>query len=356
MKNRTFLLVISLLLALATAGAALFWLRSQGGTGEKPAPETELWTAAETIPAGTLITEKMIKKIKVPQTQYPAGAVTASEEIIGQYAKDTILQGEAFPAERLYSEGDQMLSMRLERGYRAYTVAMTQYSGVGDLVRPGDRVDIFAYLGEIEKNSVIIRPDIAQVVVQDLEVLAVRKETRRDDAPPEELDELYAVTVAAPVKEIEKLVLVGETGILKLALRPFEDRGKVTSYGVVWKELLLDSSLGLRELFPEYEKVEDLDRLNRIELQPESISEEAGQPTQGTAAPTGSETGGVAVAPPKDQEYIWYTVKTGDTLMSISRQFFGGSASRYDDIMRLNELKVSTIRPGQKLKIPTGGR
>lgn len=356
MKNRTFLLLISLLLALATAGAALFWLRSQGGAGEKPAPETELWTAADTIQAGTLITEDMLEKTMVPQNQYPPGALTDADQIVGQYAKETILEGEAFPAERLYTEADQMLSMRLEPGFRAFTIATTQYTGVGDLVRPGDRVDVFAYLGEIEKNSVVIRPDIAQIMVQDLEVLAVRKETRKDDPLPEELEELYAVTVSAPVKDIEKLVLAGETGVLKLALRPFEDRGKVTSYGVVWKELLLDSSLGLRELFPEYDKVEDLGRLNRIEVQPEPVTEEGGQPEQVEVSSNVEPKSETAAASQESQGYTWYTVKTGDTLMSISRQFFGGSASRYDDIMRLNGLKVSTIRPGQRLKIPTGGR
>lgn len=52
-----------------------------------------------------------------------------------------------------------------------------------------------------------------------------------------------------------------------------------------------------------------------------------------------------------DAEFVYYTVRTGDTLWSIAQQFPGVSNS---DIMRLNNLaNANKIKPGQKLKIQT---
>lgn len=50
-----------------------------------------------------------------------------------------------------------------------------------------------------------------------------------------------------------------------------------------------------------------------------------------------------------DSEYVYYTVKKGDSLWSIARQFPGVSNQ---DIVKLNNMKDgNTIQPGQKLKI-----
>lgn len=49
--------------------------------------------------------------------------------------------------------------------------------------------------------------------------------------------------------------------------------------------------------------------------------------------------------------YETYTVKTGDTLWQIAKEYLG-SGTKYTEIMKINELKTSTIRTGQVLKIP----
>lgn len=343
MKSRNIMLLLSLVLAVATAGMALFWLKNQGGVESKPVETAVLWTAKEEIVAGTLITDKMIVKKDVAQDQIAPGIYTDEKDIVGRYAKDTILKGESFPSSRLYTEEDRLLSMRLKPGFRAFSISLSPYSGVGDLLKPGDRVDVFVFLEEIEKNSVIIRPDFARIMIQDLEVLAVRKESRKEDTPPEEVTPLYAVTLAAPVKDIEKMILGEETGRLKVALRPIDDAGRYDSYGVIWKELMLDDELRLRDIDPDYAVMSDQEALNRVT---DSVVEQ-GPPT---AKP--EQTQPIA----SSGDYFWYTVKYGDTLMSISRNFFGGSPSHYDEIMRMNGLSSSIIRPGQKLKISLTGR
>ncbi len=364
MKNRKLLMVISLILALVTAGAALYWLKTQGNEPVKPVEKSEVWTAKENIAAETQIADTMLVKVLVPKDQIPVGIYTDPKDIIGKYAKDAILKGESFPTQRLYSEEDQLLSMRLEPGYRAFSISMTQYSGVADMVKSGDRVDVFVFLKEISGQDEILRPDIAQIVLQDVEVMAVRKETKKDSPPPEDVSEIYAVTMAVPVKAVEKLILAEETGIIKLALRPIDDPITYTSYGVIWKELLLDPSLNIRNFDPQYNTIEGTDVLTTAKPNQQSApaSEPAsGQPqaqvpavtTPSASIPAASQEPAKTVKKPT---YTVYKVQAGDTLMSISRKFFNGSASHYDDIIRMNGLTDQTIKPGQKLKIPLAGR
>ncbi len=233
---------------------------------------------------------------------------------------------------------------------------MTQFSGVADLIKPGDRVDVFVFLKELANETGVIRSDVAQVLLQDVEVLAVRRETKKDSKAPEERPELYAVTVAVPVKAVEKLILGEETALLKIALRPFEEKTTYSSYGVVWKELLLDPNLNIRDFEPEYGTVEDqgaLTRIQTIQDVPEAVPS-ASPPA--TVSPIQGDTPKAAPKAISKAGYTTYTVAAGDTLMSISRQFFNGSASHYKDIMRINGLSDQAIKPGQKLKIPLAGR
>ena len=362
MKNKTTLLLLSLLLALGTAGGALFWLKGQEGIQTKKVETAELWVAKDTIPSGTEITEEMLAKSTVPKTEIPDGALNKQEYLVGKFSKETIFKGEGFPSQRLYTEADKLLSLRLEPGYRAFSITMTQFGAVADLLRPGDRVDIFVYLKELQGTETSVRPDIAKLLLQNIEVLAIRKETQKETPPPEELPDIYAVTLAVPVKDIEKLFLAEETGIMKVALRPNDDESTYASYGVVWQELLLDKDLNIRNMAPEYKTVDDLNKLNQAILN--QTQPTAPQPGTTAVSPVGS-NGQPATQPTTTtkptnptvvKKYDMYTVQPGDTLMSISRKFFNGSASHYDDIMKINGLKDATLKPGQKLKIPVSGR
>lgn len=49
-----------------------------------------------------------------------------------------------------------------------------------------------------------------------------------------------------------------------------------------------------------------------------------------------------------DGKYVYYTVRSGDSLWSIARRFPGVSNQ---DILNLNNMSSNTIKPGQKLKI-----
>lgn len=361
--NSTRLLLISLLLALVTAGASWYWLQSQDGESEKPEETSVLIVALETIPAGTEITQKMLDKKAVAASELKPGYLNSTDELVGKFTKDTIIKGEAFPSERVYAKGDELIPMRLKPGYRAYSVSVTQFSAVADMILPGDAVDIFVYLKEKgETDTSDPRPDIARLILQDMTVLGIRKEINKSDERPEATPDTYSVTLSASVKDIEKLILAEETGLLKLALRPIGDTSQFASYGVVWQELMIDEDLTMRSFDAQYNQVTDPARINEATaiIPPAAQDPETpvGNPDQNSTNPpvdSGSTKPDPVVSAPQGS-YTEYTVVYGDTLTSISRKFFNGSSAYYDEIMKANGMSSTTIRPGQILKIPVEGR
>jgi len=80
-------------------------------------------------------------------------------------------------------------------------------------------------------------------------------------------------------------------------------------------------------------------------------SEVAEMPVEEAPAETAS-TGETPTAPESDKGYVLYTVKKGDGLMKIAREFYG-DASRYKEIAKFNNITDPyKIKVGQVLKIP----
>ncbi|MBL7964608.1 MAG: LysM peptidoglycan-binding domain-containing protein [Flavobacteriales bacterium] len=61
-----------------------------------------------------------------------------------------------------------------------------------------------------------------------------------------------------------------------------------------------------------------------------------------------AKTGQVHKAPGSTEEFIWYTVRKGDSLYAIAKRYPGVDAN---DLMRINGISDG-IRPGQRIKIP----
>ncbi|MFP4059672.1 MAG: LysM peptidoglycan-binding domain-containing protein [Bacteroidales bacterium] len=93
------------------------------------------------------------------------------------------------------------------------------------------------------------------------------------------------------------------------------------------------------------DRYRDIDKLTFNEKQ-----RRAGNPV--ASASTSSSSSSVQTNLP-DDNYIYYTIKSGDTLWEIALQFEGVSDS---DLMRLNSIsRPSDIRPGQKIKVKLKG-
>jgi pilus assembly protein CpaB len=236
-----------------------------------------------------------------------------------RYTKDTIYSNEGFRSDRLLSEDGDDLSLRIDSNHRAISINATGESGVSELLKPGDYVDIIAYLAEKKEGTTVLNPDLAKMILQGIKVLAVDKMLSRDDnVKSNEKDQgktqaTFLVTLSIPTTSLEKLVLAEGVGSIKLALRPIEDDGTINTNGTVLKELTVNMDSGKEN----------------------EASQDNGLNNNGS-----------------DGKFTNYTVKKGDTLKKISQDFYGDT-DKYEQIKEVNNIQdENLILAGEIIKIP----
>ncbi|HYL41230.1 MAG TPA: Flp pilus assembly protein CpaB [Candidatus Binatus sp.] len=129
-------LTFVLILALLPGGGG----GTAGGPGATPTPgPVTVVVAAKDIPLGTVVTADMLTTTTVPPTQAKPGVFTTSSLVIGQVARQGIVTGEQVSAGDFATE---QATLTVPAGKRALAVAVNELTGVGNLVYPGDWVDI----------------------------------------------------------------------------------------------------------------------------------------------------------------------------------------------------------------------
>ncbi len=314
------LILVSLFLAALAAISIFVYLRAQKEPIEE-IPMIKVLVAADVILPRTLIQNSMIKEIEVVDSPIFENYIGEYSNIEGKYARETIQKNEGFHIDKLMDENKTELSLRVRTNHRAISISVSGSTGVSYLIKPGDFVDIIVYFSEKTEDSEIVRYDSAKAVLQNVEVLALDKLLNRDDqnSNSENIPSQYLVTLSVPAVDAEKVVLADNVGNVTLALRPLKDDSTIDGHGVIWKEISIP-------LNSEPTKTESTTKVN------EEPKENNGE---------------------KDsEEYISYTVKRGDTLVKISRAFYGNDKN-YKLIMEANNLKdKNMIITGQILKIP----
>lgn len=276
------------------------------------------YVAKVDIEENTLITKEMIQVIEVPEDFDTSLYITDQELIVNQYAYTDIKKGEGFIEDRLIDSKSAKMITTIEKGKRAVSIPVTQFSGVASLIKPSDYVDVYVFLPEKTVNNIIVREDISKLMLQKVRVLAIEQTLSRDFENEEEIPNQYAVTLELDPKDIEKVVLSESIGQFKLALRSIGDTSIVKTNGEVWRELLTE-----KDYYKEW-----------LYLGGDNQKSMAGNITN----------------PPSD--YVEYTVRYGDTLKGIAVGFYGDE-SLYTIIKEANGIQNSNlILAGSVLKIP----
>ncbi|MDP4088802.1 MAG: Flp pilus assembly protein CpaB [Bacillota bacterium] len=319
------LIIISFIMAILTSVSVFSYLKSL----KKPVVVEQKRTvlvAAEDIPARTLVSSKMIKEVEVPEDSIFDGYIEARSDIEGKYTKDIILKNEGFRKDRLLSKDGDELGFKIDDGHRAVSLNVSGASGIADLLQPGDYVDVTVFLGEKKDGQTLVHPDITKTILQNVKVLAVDKETARETTDKQEDNKVpttFLVTLSVAFDDIEKLALAENIGSLKLALRPLDKEEDKKTQGATWENLIVDNSGDSAD----------------TSLQ------------SGGNQPQGQNANGSTPAADKGK-IIYYTVKPGDTLRSISSSFYG-TPSKYTLIRDMNKIgDEDMIITGEVIKIP----
>ncbi len=189
LANGNGLLLLLALVAGLVAAVIVFVVLSESGGGDSVAPVTgttvPALVASQTISAGTLITEEMIKVVDVPESLVVSGVYDDADLVVGEVSTVTIGAGEQITRLKVGTlVPDQGLSGVVAPGMRAVSVKVNEVTAVGGNLLPGDHVDIVATT-RIEGAPGLAEDDYilrTTTVLQDVEVLSVAQEAQKPAA------------------------------------------------------------------------------------------------------------------------------------------------------------------------------
>jgi len=177
--------------------------------------------AAKDIKYGERLDPSHLKLVQIPRDAAPAGAFTTIDQVLAQdhggapVALSPILAREPLLPTRLSGPGARpSVAAEIGLGMRAYTIGVSDVSGVGGHALPGDRVDVVLMRNLSDDDSRKVLQ--AEVVIQNVRVLGVDLNADPTSNKPEAPS---TATLEVSVRDAQKLAVAANLGSLSLALR-----------------------------------------------------------------------------------------------------------------------------------------
>jgi pilus assembly protein CpaB len=244
------LLLLAVVLGLATSAASYSWLatRADGrATATHPGltgAMTSVVVVRDEVAAGTRLQEGVLEVRQVPKRDVLPGAMTTLDEAKGRVTRYPLVAGAQVIDTILVSgtaNAERGLAFSVPEGMRAVSVPVSEVTGAGGLIVPGDRVDVLvatSYERLFSPQAVVSENErkvpAVVTVLQDVLVLAVGQQftpavdtgrdprtLRTEDASPQ--PSARSMTLAVSPANAQVLFMAAEEGKLGLAVRAFGD-------------------------------------------------------------------------------------------------------------------------------------
>jgi pilus assembly protein CpaB len=224
-------------IALAAVLAVLAWvvvysaLRSREAETQRAlAKNVEVVVAAYDLPLGTKIEPGELKLARWSSDSVPEGAYTDPKEIVGSYVKSTLATNEPVVANKLFlgEKTAGVMPLLIPFGMRAVSVPVDEVSDIAGFVLPHSRVDVLVAVSSSGSGIGAENKPFSKVVLQNVEVLAVAQEIEKKKDEP---SVVKVVTLLVTPQEAERLTLANHEGILRLAMRNYNDNKIVLTSG-----------------------------------------------------------------------------------------------------------------------------
>jgi pilus assembly protein CpaB len=223
-------LVLALIAIVIAIGAALGVRTMMAGNSAPQAvaapppkaPEKFVLVAVKPLPTGHILTVEDFKWVAWPEDgtdpQFLVKGVDNEGALAGKVVKLAVAQGAPLVRTQLIGPGERgFLAAVLDRSMRAVTVAVTDTSGVGGFVFPGDRVDVVLTHEVPQGAGLPLRG--SETILTNVRVLAVNEKTD-DTGQVGAIAALRSVTLEVPPRFVETLAVMQRLGSLSLSLRP----------------------------------------------------------------------------------------------------------------------------------------
>lgn len=213
---------IMLVLAVLSGLTAMYGSAELLGNNRSPA-QVEMQNvvvASRELKAEMVIKDDMVKVVRLPKTQVPAGTFGAMQDVQDRSVLIPILPGEPMLDAKLAPRGSPAgLVARIPAGMRAYAIEVNEQSGVSGFVLPGHRVDLV----QSRLTNSPGQPE-SELIMQDVLVLAAGQTFTR----PEDKSILArTVTLALTPDQVNILAASRTKGPLTLSLRGVNDHAVV---------------------------------------------------------------------------------------------------------------------------------
>ena len=206
-------LVLAVFLGL---GAMLATRRLMSKPAAAEEESQEILVAARDFKEEEILKPDMIKTVRMSKSAVPVGAFSSFKDVEERWVKTTMLEGDPIVDKKLGPKGSPPgLVANIPKGMRAYTVDVTEQSGVSGFILPGHRVDVVRY--EANEKSQLQR---GETILQDVQVLAAGQVFTRQE---EKSLQNRTVTLAVLPEQVHILVAARAKGPLSLSLRGVND-------------------------------------------------------------------------------------------------------------------------------------
>ncbi|WP_305098173.1 Flp pilus assembly protein CpaB [Croceibacterium aestuarii] len=231
-RKKLVLLLGALIIAIGTALAARSMFVGASAPQAEAAPAQpqgpKVLVAKRALPVGTIITADAIGYQLWPkelvQDAYFIDGEADMSKLLGTVVRHPITAGEPVTQGSLVSPGDRgFLAAALGPGMRAVTVPVSEKTGVGGFIFPGDHVDLMLTqtISGVEGQSL----NAAETILHNLRVLATDQstETTTTEDGKTVVKAFRTITLEATPKIAEKITVAQTIGTLSLSLRSIAD-------------------------------------------------------------------------------------------------------------------------------------
>ena len=217
----------SALLGVGALFVAKVWLPASGGgqgpeaAVSRPAADTPVVVAAEALPYGAKLEAKHLQVTRMPANAVPVGAFATVAQVLAQDGGAPVVltplgQREAVLPSKISGPGARAsVAAMIGPGMRAYSLRVSDVTGVGGHGLPGDRVDVLL-TRDLNTTDGGAPRLVSDVVVQNVRLLGVDLNADPTSNKPAEPK---TATLELTVEDSQKLSVAASLGQLSLALR-----------------------------------------------------------------------------------------------------------------------------------------
>jgi len=231
-RKKLVLLLGALIVAIGTAMAARSMFAGASAPEAEAAPAQpqgpKVLVAKRAMPVGTIITADAVGFQLWPQEMvqdaYFIDGEADMNKLLGTVVRFPITAGEPVTQGALVAPGDRgFLAAALGPGMRAVTVPVSEKTGVGGFIFPGDRVDLMLTqsVGGNEGQNL----NAAETILRNLRVLATDQSTESTTSEDGKtvVRAIRTVTLEVTPRIAEKIAVAQTIGTLSMSLRSIAD-------------------------------------------------------------------------------------------------------------------------------------